>query len=336
MNAWTYCLLSSLLLVGISFVRADADSPQVFVVVNTAIPESPVYSLGFAMESEGFLITTYQQILEPGSERLSTQLTVRTAAPHSGQPHPARIIGVEPTLNFAVIKFDPVHPLEPLNLIQPETLTPGSPIQGFHLEAKSGQPLPMTGQFLQMNSKECYQFSLTETMLRARLPLPDSGLGSPVINAAGDAFAIHTGYIPLGGRDEDDAGVNFLLPSTLIQTTYAGIKNRKNLESPWTGFSVRRLSEDELAEYPKQGPRFKGGIGLEHIWPNSPAEALGIEIGDQLVQFGFYPIQSVPDFQRWLYMYGVGQTVKLYFMRGEEMRVVEYTIEKRPDWATPQ
>ena len=85
---------------------------------------------------------------------------------------------------------------------------------------------------------------------------------------------------------------------------------------------------------PRQG--FDGGIALEDVWERSPAEALGLQIGDVLLRFGEHPIKSVADFQRWLYMYGVGETVTLKFLRGKKVFEHSYTIEERPRWAVPQ
>ena len=85
---------------------------------------------------------------------------------------------------------------------------------------------------------------------------------------------------------------------------------------------------------PRQG--FDGGIALEDVWERSPAEALGLQIGDVLLSFGEHPIKSVADFQRWLYMHGVGETVTLKFLRGTKVFEHSYTIEERPRWAVPR
>ena len=74
-----------------------------------------------------------------------------------------------------------------------------------------------------------------------------------------------------------------------------------------------------------------GGVAIEDVWEGSPAQKLGIQVGDILVQFSYNRILSVADFQKWLYMYGVGQPVKLYVLRnGTEYLVADYVIEERP------
>ncbi|MEZ4282184.1 MAG: PDZ domain-containing protein [Myxococcota bacterium] len=114
------------------------------------------------------------------------------------------------------------------------------------------------------------------------------------------------------------------------------LKQKKSLRSRWTGFSVRPLSSAEARRFPTERG-FSSGIGIEYVWPDSPAEKLGIRPGDLLLQFSHNPITSVADFQKWLYLYGAGTRAKLVFLRGEgEHLVSEMAIEERPAWAKPR
>jgi S1-C subfamily serine protease len=78
-------------------------------------------------------------------------------------------------------------------------------------------------------------------------------------------------------------------------------------------------------------------VGIEYIWPESPAARLGVRADDLLVQLGYNRITSVADFQKWLYLNGVGQSVKLIFLRGgREYLFADYAIEERPASARPR
>ncbi len=127
-----------------------------------------------------------------------------------------------------------------------------------------------------------------------------------------------------------------MLPIFLAFNVYESIKHRQSLASPWTGFSVRPLSGDEQARFPVADGRFQSGIAFDFIWDNSPASKMGLEKGDILVRFGHHPIHSPADFQKWLYMYGVGREVEIYVLRDGAVTVFDYTIEERPDWAVPR
>lgn len=117
---------------------------------------------------------------------------------------------------------------------------------------------------------------------------------------------------------------------------YDSIKQKGSLKSPWTGFSVRPLNDAEMKLFPT-AKKHNGGIAIEHVWDNSPAQKLGIQVNDILVQFSYNRILTVGDFQKWLYMYGVGHPVKLMILRnGKDYLVTDYVIEERPVWAKPK
>lgn len=250
---------------------------------------------------------------------------------------PAVIIGVEPTINLGILKIETEQSLAASSLVVRTVLESGQQVFAPSGWGEAGPGELIEGELSALNTRECYQESLTGTMLRAYIDLPDSSIGGPVFNQKGEVIAIYTGYTPpvMAGHQENPDELH-ILPAFLASNIYASLKHKRSLRSPWTGFSVRPLTEKEQRWFP--APKGdEGGIGIEYVWENSPAASFGLEPGDLLVRFGYYRIESPADFQKWLYMYGVGHTVKLVFLRGgDEYRVVEYTIEARPDWAKPR
>ncbi len=151
------------------------------------------------------------------------------------------------------------------------------------------------------------------------------------------AAAIYTGFKPTPepGHEEVE-GETHLLPIELCFNIYESLKTKRSLKSPWTGFSVRPLTDAERAFFPT-AKKHHGGVAVEEVWENSPAQRMELKEGDILVQFSYNRILSVADFQKWLYMYGVGQPVKLMFLRnGTDYLATDYTIEERPQWAKPK
>lgn len=288
--------------------------------------------LGFVVESAGFILTNYQGLVQQGSGRLLEHFKVTLG----DKSYPAEIIGVEPTLSLGILKVESTESFEPVVSALKRTAAPGDAIQAVSfVEGNAGF---IDGQVTALNTKQCYQESLTSTMFRAKITIPMESVGGPVFYAdTGEVAAIHTGYkpVPEPGHEEN-AEETHLLPINLCFNIYDSIKQKKSLRSPWTGFSVRPLNEAEQRFFPT-GKKHNGGVAIEHVWKDSPAEKLGIREGDILVQFAFSRILSVADFQKWLYMYGVEAPVKLVFLRnGTEYLMADYVIEERPQWARPK
>ena len=293
-------------------------------------------SQGFVVEKEGFLLTSYQTLLGEDGINLASEIKVNLSDAEK-KSYPAVIVGVEPTINIAILKISPNEPLRAANIASRDNMVPGVQLRVLSDFKDANQY--RYGNLTQLNSMDCYQESMSATMLRGAIDLPDSALGGPVFNNQGEVIAMHTGYRGDDEHDDTQKGVSqveqHILPIFLAFNIYESLKHKRSFRSPWTGFSVRRLTMAERALFPVK--RFLGGIGIDYVWPGSPAEKLGIKVGDLLVRLSYYPIKSEADFQKWLYMYGVGETIKLHFVRGQsDIRVVEYTIEERPPWAVPR
>lgn len=318
-----------------------AEPPHVVVVeARPASDEStpPVRrGLGFVVESDGFVLTAYENLTDPESGRLLAEITVATLGAPEAEPLPAQIVSVEPTLNLGILKVEPGAPLRASKIRRDRGLEVGETVFAVTGLGPGGATIAR-GRLSELSSKECYQQSMTATMVRAEIELPRSAMGTPLYGADGSVVALYTGYEPAaeaaaGSEAHDDVHV---LPIVLVFNIYDSIKRRTSVISPWTGFSVRRLEAEEAAMFPTaRGHR--GGIAIEYVWPGGPAERMGIRTGDVLVQLAYSPITSPADFQKWLYAYGVGHEIKLIFVRdGKQYLAVDYVIEERPGWAKPR
>jgi S1-C subfamily serine protease len=287
--------------------------------------------LGFIVEKDGFVLTNYDNLVEKSSQRLFDHFEVTSGS----KRYPAEIIGVEPTINLGILKLQTEETFTPAISATKREPVPEAALQAVSL--KNGGLQLIEGKITALNTKLCYQHSLAATMFRAKIAIPAASIGGPVIYAdSGEVAAIYTGYKPAAEPGHaEDAGETHLLPINLCFNIYDSLKTKRSLKSPWTGFSVRPLNDTEKRHFPT-AKKHHGGVALETIWENSPAQKMGLREGDILVQFAYNRILSVADFQKWLYMYGVGQPVKLYILRnGTEYLMTDYVIEERPQWARP-
>ncbi|MCW1925669.1 S1C family serine protease [Luteolibacter arcticus] len=305
-----------------SFAKEDADKPQ-------------RESLGFVVEEDGFLLTNYQNLIDPASHLLLPVIRVVVPEEEKSETFEATVIGVEPTIGLGLLKIDAGRKLAKSNLSRSKIVQLDQPVRAI-AAIKGGTAEEIQGTVAGLNNRECYQENLASTMFRTKLDIPVTGAGGPVYNSDGEVIAIYTGFKPeaVEGHVENEAETH-VLPIALALNIYESIKHKKSHKSPWTGFSVRPLTTEEMKRFPT-AKGHKGGLGIEYVWPGSPAEKMGILPGDILVQFSYNRILSVGDFQKWLYMYGVGHPVKLVVIRDGEYLVSDYMIEERPEWAKPK
>ena len=131
-------------------------------------------------------------------------------------------------------------------------------------------------------------------------------------------------------------GIEFALPSNIIRALYPTILKNESRVSPWLGFAVmsgielqRELGIEGYSKLLK--PR--AGIYIENLFDPSPAHSAGVKIGDFLTRFDGAIIGGPLDFQRAMYMAGVGRSVELEFFRAGETYSVRLEVEPRPEAA---
>ncbi|NJM38449.1 MAG: PDZ domain-containing protein [Akkermansiaceae bacterium] len=293
-------------------------------------------SLGFIVEKDGFLLTNYKNLTNPSTGNLLEDFHV-TLTDGSKRTFTASVIGVEPTINLGILKIGKGEDFAVAKIGRAKEVAAGnrlSAVAGF----EDGKIQITQGEVAGLNTRECYQESLTSTMFRATISVTESSVGGPVVlSDTNEVVAIYTGFKPTADKDHQEVGgETHLLPINLCFNIYDSIKQKGSLKSPWTGFSVRPLNDSELKFFPT-AKKHNGGIAIEHVWPDSPAAKLGLRVNDILVQFSYNRILAVADFQKWLYMYGVGHPVKLMILRnGQEYLVADYVIEERPQSARPK
>jgi serine protease Do len=295
-------------------------------------------SLGFIIEKDGHLLTNHSNLIKPGHGALLEDFHIGLTD-GSGRTFTASIIGVEPTINLGILKIDAPDGIqfETAKATRSELPVVGTQLQAV-AKTDGTKTEYVTGTVSGLNTRECYQESLTSTMFRANIAIPDTSKGGPVIAAeSGAVVAIYTGFKPTAQNDHEEVGgETHLLPINLCFNVYESIKCKGSMKSPWTGFSVRGLDETQRKFFPT-AKKHHGGVAIEHVWPGGPAEKLGLRESDILVQLSYNRIESVADFQKWLYMFGVGQPVKLMILRGgSEYLIADYVIEERPKWARPK
>jgi serine protease DegQ len=197
------------------------------------------------------------------------------------------------------------------------------------------------GTYAAKPGRDCYQELLSSFFLQVALIVPPQAYGGPVVNLDGELIGLLAPRRPVPGADCVDPrfGLELALPSKIIAGLYLTIREARTFQSPWLGFSV--MSRDELAATrgvdafnAMKKPRY--GILVENVFHPSPASEAVIKPGDFLVSLDKQVVFAPVDFQRYLYLAGVGKKVRLELFRDGETLVKEITILKRPPEARPK
>ncbi len=223
---------------------------------------------------------------------------------------PARVLQVDPQSDLAVIRVDAALP-RVARFADPNTAEVGSPVTaiGFAAgrESEDG-PAAFAGRLLARSrclqgaldpSGGCFYADLLET---AAAILPGCS-GGPLVNGDGHVIGINTasavspdtgrrcGYaIPLTGRVR--AIVDTLARGEAVRHGYLGLLIRRELES-----------------------RRPGGVEIERVVCDSPAQRAGLLAGDRVIGLDGVPIATAVDLAHAIRGAKVGNPIRVQILR---------------------
>lgn len=273
--------------------------------------------------------------LQVGPERLADLFEVETA---DNQRALCEVVGIEPTLGLAVLRLAVLSSHQPpairtLEFGDSDALELGSLLLGVG-DPSGPERYMATGMLVAKPSRDCYQELMNATYMQATMFVHPGAYGGPLVGLDGKVVGM---LAPLQVEGGIATGSAWALPSKLLVGLYESIRAAGTTQSPWLGFSVMSRSElvaaRGLAAY-QQMAKPPHGILLENVFAPSPAAAAGLQVGDFLTHFDGVEIHAPVEFQRQLYLAGVGRTVTLRCFRQGATMERQLVIEKRPAAAT--
>lgn len=174
--------------------------------------------------------------------------------------------------------------------------------------------------------------------MQSSLSIHPESYGGPLVNIRGEIVGMN---VPPPGEIDPEAmrrarSSEYALPINLAMNIYEALKISETRKSPWLGISVLELAavhrrKNSTGESP---PLPRTGVYIDDVFDPSPAARAGIRVGDSLVAIDGNRLFSVLDFQKWLYLSGIGRSVRLEIFREQETLEKKATIEERPQSAT--
>jgi S1-C subfamily serine protease len=290
---------------------------------------------GVVVSDDGYVLTARHILLQDDGQ-VAPVIDVQT---QDGRHTLSRFVGAEPTLNLAVIRLE-VYPEGRPPRFEPARFGDSTAVRVGHWAIAVGDPSGpekffTPGLFTTLPARECYQEQLSAAYLQAAMTVHPEAYGGALVDIHGNLVGILTPRNPqLGAIPAPDGyGLEFALPSRIVVGLYESIRSKQSARSPWLGYAVMSMAElrKELGhEAFKRLQRPRSGIYIENVFEPSPAARAGMRVGDFLVRFDGHRLRSPIEFQKWLYLAGIGATVSVEIYRNGEEITWEMTIEERP------
>ncbi len=282
---------------------------------------------GVLLDPAGYIITNAHVVA--GATRVQVVLPVTTVVGAErrsilrprGRLVGAQVVGTDSETDLAVLKVQVNDRLPFLELGDSESLRPGQIVMAF------GSPLGLE------NSVSFGVVSAVARQLRPEDPMiyiqTDASInpgnsGGPLVDVDGRVVGISTFILSQSGGSE---GLGFAAPSNIVRRVYEQILQHGRVRRGAIGARVQTVTP-ELAE--GLGLAQDWGVILADVYPAGPAAAAGLRVGDIVLTMDGKLMENARQFEVNLYPRGVGETVRVEVLRGDQRTVYTVSPVERP------
>uniref|UniRef100_A0A8C6KU59 HtrA serine peptidase 3a n=1 Tax=Nothobranchius furzeri TaxID=105023 RepID=A0A8C6KU59_NOTFU len=238
---------------------------------------------GFIVTHTGVIVTNAHVVTTAGTVTGRLQLRVQL---HDGDAYEAVVRDVDKKADIATIKISSQKKLHVLSLGRSADLRPGEFVVAI------GSPFALqntvtTGivSTTQRDGKELGIRDSDMDYIQTDAIINYGNSGGPLVNLDGEVIGINTLKVT--------AGISFAIPADRISRFLADSQDKHS-----KGGSLSLMSE--LKHQNPDLPDISGGVLVQQVVPNTPAERGGIKAGDVIVKLDGQPVQTTEDIQNML------------------------------------
>jgi serine protease Do len=283
---------------------------------------------GFVIDADGYIMTNAHVV--NGAQRVQVILpaekadgTLATALAGRSYTVAARIVGITTELDLALLKIDgqtlPALPLATYSLLrQGETV--------FAFGSPSGLRNSLTHGLVSAVARQVDPDSPL-IYVQTDAPINPGNSGGPLVNIRGEVVGVNTFILSQSGGNE---GLGFAIPSATARTVFRQLKQFGQLRRQEVGMSLQTIS---TAMAKALGLVRNYGVVVSDVWPEGPAEAAGLMVGDILVSVDGQAADNLPTVMYNFRLRDSPEKVQLVVLRGAtEQRFSIAPVEERSDF----
>lgn len=319
------------------YVRLKSKGPQ--GPNNGGISEQEIGSgTGFVWDENGHIVTNLHVVrdalLRQGAE-LEVQLGESTGFT-TPQVFAAEFVGAVFKHDIAVLKIA-AEPslLVPITLGSSEDLKVGQTVLAIGNPFGYARTLS-TGVIGGLNRRVgSDDGTILAGMIQTDAAINPGNSGGPLLDSAGRLIGVTTAIVSTSGAS---AGLGFAVPVNEVHQSVELVMHESiNNQTPSMGIAILDSETARDNGIPEQ--LLAGGLVVLYVYPNTPAEAVGLQgctkqgrrffLGDQITAINGQKVRTFDDLTRLMQAFKAGQAIQLNVVRGDQQSTVELILEPR-------
>ena len=268
---------------------------------------------GFVIDAAGVIVTNNHVIAD--ADEITVEFT-------DGTKLKAEVVGTDPKTDLAVLKVEPVKPLQAAAFGASERSRVGDWVMAIGNPFGQGSSVSL-GIISAINRD--ISSGPYDAFIQTDAAINRGNSGGPLFNMRGEVIGINTAIIsPTGGS----IGLGFSIPSKLAVNVIEQLREFGETRRGWLGVSIQPVTDD-IAESLSMN-RARGAL-VAGLTPKGPAKNSGIQVGDVILSFDAKSIDEMRDLPRIVADTPVGKTVDVVVLRKGEEQTVSVTLGRLED-----
>ncbi len=263
---------------------------------------------GFIISSDGFVVTNSHVV--NGASQIEASLP-------DGRTFQASVVGDDPATDIAVVKIDGSN-LASIAFGESDRLRVGqiaiaigNPF-GFQYSLTAGVVSALGRTLRSQNGR------LIDDVIQTDAALNPGNSGGPLVDSFGNVIGVNTAVI-LPAQ-----GLCFAVASNLAKFVVGKLILEGRVRRGYIGIAAQTVPLPPKWIQTLELPT-KGGIQIQSVETDGPANNSGLAAGDVIVQFEGKPIDSIDDLHKVLDETTIGRKINLWVLRDGSLKNVTVT-----------
>jgi Do/DeqQ family serine protease len=237
----------------------------------------------------------------------------------TGRRFTAKVVGVDPATDLAVLKVD-AKGLPAIKFADSDAARVGEWV--IAIGSPFGLDYSITAGVLSAKGRGGMGANEIEDYLQTDASINPGNSGGPLIDLDGQVLGINTMIIGHA------SGIGFAIPSNLARKVSTELLQKGDVSRAWIGVTYQELTPELASGFGVQRTR---GALVNEVLPNGPAAKAGVKPGDIIIDIQGREVREGRDLMRAVLQYPVGEKLSLTVLRDGGQHKLQVVTAARPD-----
>ncbi len=270
---------------------------------------------GFIVDKNGYIITNHHVVAKV--DHIKVRLH-----DGDGEEYRARVVGIDPETDVAVLKIDPRTPLTPVNIGNSDAVQVGD--WAVAIGSPFGLEASVTAGIVSALGRNIDGPLQLQRFIQTYAAINPGNSGGPLLNIRGEVIGINTMIATQSGGYQ---GIGFALPINMVVHVYNDIIRTGRVARGSIGVQWSKADKPEL---------FKAlgtnrGVLISKVQEGGPAEKAGLKADDIIIAMNNKPVKDGEELVSKVSEMAIGTPITLTVDRDSKHMDFKLTIMDRAE-----